>query len=104
MKDVIVTIGADTYKVLDVVQRTADRSLYGEGTYVYLQNTNVEQYPAGLKWRANCEVVIRPTSSEYRFIAWNMGITLGTMYNSRIDEARKLFVARKAEEAANASI
>lgn len=104
MKDIIVTIGADTYKVVDVVERPADRSLYGAGMYVYLENTNLEQYPTNLQWRAKCEVVIKPGSNEYRFIAWNMGITLGTMYNSRIDQAIVLYNERKAQEALNASI
>lgn len=104
MKDVIVTIGAETYKVLDVVVRPADKSLYGAGTYVYLENINLEQYPTNLRWRAKCEVVIYPNSLEYRFIAWNMSLTLGTVYNQRIVRAIALFFERKAQEASNATI
>lgn len=104
MEPITVIIGAETYKVLDVVERTADKSLYGAGTYVYIEDTHLEQYPVELQWRAKCEVVIKPQNPEYRFIAWNMSLTLGSMYNSRINHAIAAFRAAKAQEAQNVTV
>lgn len=106
MNDIIIVLGSEVYKVLDVVDRPADRSLYGAGTYVYIENVHLEQFPSELQWRAKAEIVMRPDASapEYRFISWNLGITLGTTYTSRIRDAAAAFRSRKTQEVQNATV
>lgn len=100
---VTLQIGETIYEIDRVVERDAEHSQYGAGTYVYMHEIN-KDYTGQLKWRANVQIVIKPTSSEYRFISWNLGVTLATFYNARVDAAVARFIELRARENTNASV